>query len=73
MRYSLKRKLVVDKTVASKQLQNTFPFEINFATCVHGNEQRVAFCVFEYIRTHFNLVLTTFKVAIVSNTVSLLK
>ena len=33
----------------------------------------VAFSLFKYIRTHFTLVLTTFKVAFVSTTVSPLK
>ena len=31
------------------------PFDIKFATCVHGSKQRVAFSMFEYIRTHFTL------------------
>ena len=37
---------VVDKDVAGTKLQNIVPFEIKFATCVHGNEQRVAFSIF---------------------------
>ena len=36
-------------------------------------ERKIAFCVFEYIRTYFTLVLTTFKVAFVSTTVPPLK
>ena len=44
-----------------------------FATWVHGNGPGIAFYIFEYIRTKFTLVLTTFKVAFVSTTVYLLK
>ena len=50
------------------------PFRKKFAICVHGNEQRIAFSVFEYIRTLcFALVMTTFRVAFVSTAVSPLK
>ena len=63
----------MDKAVAGKKLQNIVPFEIKFATCVHGQEQRVAFYIFEYIRTRFNLVVATFKAAFVSAAVSPLK
>ena len=51
-------------------LQNIVRFKIKFATCIHGNEQRVAFSTFEYIRTHFALALTTFKVTFVFTTMS---
>ena len=64
--------MVVYKAVAGTWLRNIVPFEIKF-TCVHGHEQRVAFSMFECIRTRFTLVLTTFRVAFVSTTVSLLK
>ena len=37
---------------------------------MYGNEQRVAFSIFECIRTRFTHVLTTFKVTFVSTTVS---
>ena len=63
--------MVVDKAVAGTyKLQNVVPFEIQFTTCVHGREQRVALSIFECIRTPFNLALTTFTVAFVSTTVS---
>ena len=39
------------------------------ASCVHGNEQRIALSIFVYIRTRFTLVLTTFTVAFASTTV----
>ena len=54
-----------------KVLYSIVLFEkIKFTTCVHGNEQKVALSIFEYIRTRFTLVLTTFKVAFVSTAVS---
>ena len=65
--------MVVDYAVVGTWLQNIVRFEIKFATCIHGNEQRVAFSMFEYIRTHFTLALTTFKVATVFTTMSPLK
>ena len=43
------------------------------ATCVYGNEQMIAFAIFEYVGIYFILVLTTFKLAFVSTTVSPLK
>ena len=55
---------------AGTQLQNMVPFEIKFATCVHGNKLKVAFSIIEHIRTRFTLVLTTFKIAFVSSAVS---
>ena len=53
--------------VANKGLQSLC------STCVHGNEHRAAVFMFEYIRTHFTLVLATFKVAFLSTAVSPLR
>ena len=49
-------------SVAGTFLQNIVRFEIKFATCVHSNEQMVAFST-SSIRTCFTLIRTTVKVA----------
>ena len=64
------RKNLVNATIISNADEEE---EIKFATCIHGNEQMVAFSMLEYIRTHFALALPTFKVAFVLTTLSPLK